>query len=248
MRCRSAAGTTRPTRWRRSRSRAPSAARSGRCCMRCAPIAANRIGWNRSRPSAASSTSTTARAPTSAPPWPRWTDSGDEGRKLVVILGGDGKGQDFGPLVDPVVRHARAVVLIGRDAPAIRAVLEQGARGVTAARRRHAARGRRDRGAESRAKATRSCCRRPAPASTCSATTCTARKCLPMRCANSPRRSASRAEAVHRLVPPRRATARIRSRRVDDGVRRPRQRAGALRPRARRCPASTGRSSASCSR
>ncbi len=56
---------------------------------------------------------------------------GGEGRKLVVILGGDGKGQDFAPLVDPVVRHARAVVLIGRDAPAIRAVLEQGARGVT---------------------------------------------------------------------------------------------------------------------
>ena len=55
---------------------------------------------------------------------------GSEGRKLVVILGGDGKGQDFGPLVDPVARHARAVVLIGRDAPAIRAVLEQGARGV----------------------------------------------------------------------------------------------------------------------
>jgi len=55
---------------------------------------------------------------------------GGEGRKLVVILGGDGKGQDFGPLVGPVLRHARAVVLIGRDAPAIRAALEQGARGV----------------------------------------------------------------------------------------------------------------------
>jgi len=39
--------------------------------------------------------------------------------KLVVILGGDGKGQDFAPLVDPVGRHARAVALIGRDAPAI---------------------------------------------------------------------------------------------------------------------------------
>jgi UDP-N-acetylmuramoylalanine--D-glutamate ligase len=52
---------------------------------------------------------------------------GAEGRKLVVILGGDGKGQDFSPLAGPVVRHARAVVLIGRDAPAIRAVLEQGA-------------------------------------------------------------------------------------------------------------------------
>lgn len=45
-------------------------------------------------------------------------------RKLVVILGGDGKGQDFAPLADPVARYARAVVLIGRDGPQIRAVLE----------------------------------------------------------------------------------------------------------------------------
>jgi UDP-N-acetylmuramoylalanine--D-glutamate ligase len=45
-------------------------------------------------------------------------------RKLVVILGGDGKGQDFAPLAAPVARYARAVVLIGRDAPAIRAVLD----------------------------------------------------------------------------------------------------------------------------
>ncbi len=45
-------------------------------------------------------------------------------RRLVVILGGDGKGQDFTPLAAPVSRFARAVVLIGRDAPAIRAVLE----------------------------------------------------------------------------------------------------------------------------
>jgi len=45
-------------------------------------------------------------------------------RKLVVILGGDGKGQEFAPLADPVARFARAVVLIGRDGPQIRAVLE----------------------------------------------------------------------------------------------------------------------------
>ena len=44
-------------------------------------------------------------------------------RRLVVILGGDGKGQDFAPLAAPVARHARAVVLIGRDAPRIRAAL-----------------------------------------------------------------------------------------------------------------------------
>jgi UDP-N-acetylmuramoylalanine--D-glutamate ligase len=45
-------------------------------------------------------------------------------RKLVVILGGEGKGQDFSPLLEPVSRHARAVVLIGRDAPLIRSVLQ----------------------------------------------------------------------------------------------------------------------------
>ncbi|HVZ45407.1 MAG TPA: UDP-N-acetylmuramoyl-L-alanine--D-glutamate ligase [Ramlibacter sp.] len=45
-------------------------------------------------------------------------------RKLVVILGGDGKGQDFAPLATPVAQYARAAVLIGRDAPSIRSVLE----------------------------------------------------------------------------------------------------------------------------
>jgi UDP-N-acetylmuramoylalanine--D-glutamate ligase len=45
-------------------------------------------------------------------------------RRLVVILGGDGKGQDFAPLSEPVARYARAAVLIGRDAPALREVLQ----------------------------------------------------------------------------------------------------------------------------
>lgn len=44
-------------------------------------------------------------------------------RKAVVILGGDGKGQDFGPLKAAVAANARAVVLIGRDAPLIDAAL-----------------------------------------------------------------------------------------------------------------------------
>lgn len=38
---------------------------------------------------------------------------------VVAILGGDGKGQDFAPLVTPLAAHARAVVLIGRDGPRI---------------------------------------------------------------------------------------------------------------------------------
>ena len=45
-------------------------------------------------------------------------------RRVVVILGGEGKGQDFAPLVQPVSTYARAVVLIGQDAPAIRQHLQ----------------------------------------------------------------------------------------------------------------------------
>ncbi len=41
------------------------------------------------------------------------------GRKVVVILGGDGKGQDFSPLAPAIKAHARAAVLIGRDGPLI---------------------------------------------------------------------------------------------------------------------------------
>ncbi len=43
---------------------------------------------------------------------------------VVLIAGGDGKGQDFAPLAPAVKRHARAVVLIGRDAARIEAALE----------------------------------------------------------------------------------------------------------------------------
>ena len=47
-----------------------------------------------------------------------------DGRKLVVILGGDGKQQRFEPLADAVAAHARAVVLIGRDGPRIGQALQ----------------------------------------------------------------------------------------------------------------------------
>jgi UDP-N-acetylmuramoylalanine--D-glutamate ligase len=49
-------------------------------------------------------------------------------RRLIPILGGDGKGQDFTPLAAPVARYARAVVLIGRDADQIRRALPQAVR------------------------------------------------------------------------------------------------------------------------
>ena len=48
---------------------------------------------------------------------------GGVGCKSVVILGGDGKGQDFSPLKAAVAAHARAVVLIGRDGPLIGAAI-----------------------------------------------------------------------------------------------------------------------------
>jgi UDP-N-acetylmuramoylalanine--D-glutamate ligase len=44
--------------------------------------------------------------------------------RVVLIAGGDGKGQAFEPLAAPVTRWCRAVMLIGRDAPQIRAALE----------------------------------------------------------------------------------------------------------------------------
>ena len=45
-------------------------------------------------------------------------------RKCVVILGGDGKAQDFSPLRDAVARHGRAAILIGRDGPLIGRAIE----------------------------------------------------------------------------------------------------------------------------
>lgn len=42
---------------------------------------------------------------------------------VVLIAGGDGKGQDFSGLKAAAAEHARAVVLIGRDAPLIEAAL-----------------------------------------------------------------------------------------------------------------------------
>ncbi|WP_206999394.1 UDP-N-acetylmuramoyl-L-alanine--D-glutamate ligase [Trinickia mobilis] len=41
-------------------------------------------------------------------------------QRVILIAGGDGKGQDFAPLEAPVARWCRAVMLIGRDAPQIR--------------------------------------------------------------------------------------------------------------------------------
>jgi UDP-N-acetylmuramoylalanine--D-glutamate ligase len=45
------------------------------------------------------------------------------GRPVVLIAGGDGKGQSFAPLRATVDRTCRAVLLIGRDAPQIERAL-----------------------------------------------------------------------------------------------------------------------------
>jgi len=53
--------------------------------------------------------------------------------KLIAILGGDGKGQNFAPLREPVRRYARAVATLGRDAPSVEAALQ----GLDLAQQRH---------------------------------------------------------------------------------------------------------------
>jgi len=45
------------------------------------------------------------------------------GRRIVLIAGGVGKGQDFEPLVPVVKRHVSAVILIGQDATLLAQVL-----------------------------------------------------------------------------------------------------------------------------
>jgi UDP-N-acetylmuramoylalanine--D-glutamate ligase len=45
------------------------------------------------------------------------------GRKVAIVLGGDGKGQDFSPLKPALARHGRAAALIGKDAALIEAAV-----------------------------------------------------------------------------------------------------------------------------
>lgn len=47
-------------------------------------------------------------------------------QKVILIAGGDGKGQNFMPLSQPVSQSARAVVLIGRDAQRMAAAINSG--------------------------------------------------------------------------------------------------------------------------
>jgi UDP-N-acetylmuramoylalanine--D-glutamate ligase len=58
--------------------------------------------------------------------------------KLLLILGGDGKGQDFAPLAAPLARHARAVATIGRDAPLVETAVAQALAAAGVPVQRHA--------------------------------------------------------------------------------------------------------------
>ena len=49
---------------------------------------------------------------------------GGADQQILLIAGGDGKGQDFAPLAQPVANYVRAALLIGRDAPSVRAAIE----------------------------------------------------------------------------------------------------------------------------
>jgi UDP-N-acetylmuramoylalanine--D-glutamate ligase len=49
---------------------------------------------------------------------------GGRPNRLLLIAGGEGKGQDFTPLCEPLSKYARAVLLIGRDAALVRAAVE----------------------------------------------------------------------------------------------------------------------------
>lgn len=48
-------------------------------------------------------------------------------KRVLLIAGGEGKGQDFSPLAEPVMRYAKAVLLIGKAAPEIRAAIQDAA-------------------------------------------------------------------------------------------------------------------------
>lgn len=51
-------------------------------------------------------------------------ESMDTSKKIILIAGGEGKGQDFLPLSAPIERFAKAVLLIGKAAPQIREAIQ----------------------------------------------------------------------------------------------------------------------------
>lgn len=51
-------------------------------------------------------------------------ENAGSGKKIILIAGGEGKGQDFSPLADPVERYTKAVLMIGKAAPEIRTAIQ----------------------------------------------------------------------------------------------------------------------------
>lgn len=49
----------------------------------------------------------------------------ESGKRIWLIAGGEGKGQDFSPLRDPAIRFVKGVFLIGKDAPIIAEALAE---------------------------------------------------------------------------------------------------------------------------
>jgi UDP-N-acetylmuramoylalanine--D-glutamate ligase len=49
----------------------------------------------------------------------------ESGKKIWLIAGGDGKGQDFSPLREPALRFVKGIFLIGKDAEKISEVLSE---------------------------------------------------------------------------------------------------------------------------
>lgn len=50
--------------------------------------------------------------------------NGHAQKRIILIAGGDGKGQDFSPLADPVSQYVKAVLLIGKDAAEIQTAIQ----------------------------------------------------------------------------------------------------------------------------
>ncbi|MCU6432310.1 UDP-N-acetylmuramoyl-L-alanine--D-glutamate ligase [Undibacterium sp. Jales W-56] len=55
----------------------------------------------------------------------------DFSKRIILIAGGDGKGQDFSPLNAEIAQFAKAVLLIGKDADEIRQAIQQSRVAVT---------------------------------------------------------------------------------------------------------------------
>jgi hypothetical protein len=119
---------------------------------------------------------------------------GETGRQILLIAGGDGKGQDFAPLAGPCSRYVkRGAADRPRRAGAAAAIEPSGVPCFDCARPAAGGAPRRRPGANP---ATPCCCRRPAPASTCSPTTPTARRCSSTPCASSRSRKGRRSDGL----------------------------------------------------